>query len=102
MQKIRLSGHIKVPSEDLKTVLEALPNHIALTHKEKGCLIFSVKRNIKKDTIHQHHFDVYEEFIDQASFDKHQARVKASKWGEVTKNVERFYTVTKSKTLKAL
>ena len=92
MSKITLSGHIEVPSEDLDAVLAELPNHIALTHQEAGCITFTVIR----DSDNPQRFSVYEEFTERAAFEKHQARVKASHWGEVTKNVERFYTVTES------
>jgi autoinducer 2-degrading protein len=53
-------------------------------------LVFTVTRDAKN----LHRFDVYEEFTDKAAFEKHQARVQASQWGQKTKNVERFYTVT--------
>ncbi|RBP83721.1 antibiotic biosynthesis monooxygenase [Marinomonas rhizomae] len=90
MSKVTLSGHIEVPAEDLGAVLAELPNHIALTQQEAGCITFTVTRNPEKPQ----YFEVYEEFTNQATFEKHQARVKASHWGEVTKNVERFYTIT--------
>ncbi|MCW8355591.1 antibiotic biosynthesis monooxygenase [Marinomonas pontica] len=92
MSKITLSGHIEVPSEDLNEVLAELPNHIALTHQEAGCITFSVTR----DSSNLQRFDVYEEFTDKVAFEKHQTRVKASHWGEVTKNVERFYTISEA------
>ncbi|MGB0783947.1 MAG: putative quinol monooxygenase [Marinomonas sp.] len=92
MSKITLSGHIEVPSEDLNEVLAELPNHIALTHQEAGCITFSVTR----DSSNPQRFDVYEEFTDKVAFEKHQTRVKASHWGEVTKNVERFYTISEA------
>jgi quinol monooxygenase YgiN len=92
MPKVTLRGHIEVPADDLDAVLLELPNHIALTHQEEGCLVFTVER----DPTTPHRFDVHEEFIDKASFEQHQARVKASHWGSVTKNVERFYTITES------
>lgn len=92
MSKVTLSGHIEVPTEDLDAVLAELPNHILLTHQEVGCITFTVTR----DSASPQRFSVYEEFTDRAAFEKHQARVKASHWGEVTKNVERFYTVTES------
>lgn len=90
MSQIILSGHIEVPMEDLDAVLAELPNHITLTQQETGCITFTVTR----DSNNPQRFDVYEEFTDQAAFEKHQARVKASHWGNVTRNVERFYTVT--------
>ena len=90
MSKITLNGHIEVPSEDLNAVLAELPNHIALTQAEAGCMTFKVTQ----DSSNPQRFDVYEEFTDKAEFEKHQARVKASHWEKVTKNVERFYTIT--------
>ncbi|MDF5015048.1 antibiotic biosynthesis monooxygenase, partial [Vibrio parahaemolyticus] len=38
-------------------------------------------------------FDVYEEFVDKASFKQHQERVQASHWGKVTANVKRQYEI---------
>ena len=86
---VKLQGFIVVPTEELDIVKNELINHKHLTLQESGCLTFSVtqdKNNFCK-------FDVYEEFVDQAAFDKHQARVKSSKWGNITKNVERHYQI---------
>lgn len=90
MSKITLSGHIEVPIEDLDAVLTELPNHIALTHQEAGCITFTVTQ----DSNNPQRFDVYEEFTNKVEFEKHQARVKTSHWGKVTNKVERFYTIT--------
>jgi quinol monooxygenase YgiN len=57
--------------------------------KENGCLIFRVT----PDEQDPFKFNVYEEFINQEAFDAHQVRAMASKWGEVTKNVERHYCI---------
>ncbi|GAB2597485.1 putative quinol monooxygenase [Nitrincola alkalisediminis] len=92
MSKITLSGYIEVPAEDLEAICLELPNHIALTEQEAGCLLFTITR----DPVNPNRFDVYEEFTDKAAFEQHQARVKTSHWGLVTKNVERFYNITKS------
>jgi len=91
MSKVILSGYIEVPREDADAINLELPNHIALTQQETGCITFAVTKNLERP----YQFDVYEEFIDQAAFEKHQARAKASHWGSVTKSVERFYTITK-------
>jgi len=92
MSRVILKGFIIVPSNDLAAVKDELDNHIQLTRSESGCLIFKVNQ----DTLNPCRFDVYEEFVDQAAFQAHQARVKSSHWGEITVNVERFYTVTES------
>lgn len=84
-----LQGFIIVPTEELDIVKNELITHKYLTLQEPGCLSFRVTQ----DKSNPCKFDVYEEFIDQAAFDKHQARVKSSKWGDVTKNVERYYQI---------
>jgi quinol monooxygenase YgiN len=90
VKKIILEGYILVPPVDLEVVSSELPVHIELTKKEEGCLVFEVSQdqgNLLK-------FHVYEEFTSQAAFEDHQARVKASRWGAITKNVERNYEIT--------
>ena len=88
--KVVLSGFITVPSGEVEGVLEHLPEHIALTLAEPGCLVFEVRQRAGTPTI----FDVYEEFQTAEAFAAHQARVQASHWGAVTKGVGRSYTVT--------
>ena len=90
MSKVILKGHIIVPTADISAVKEELATHIELTRQEKGCMVFEVTQ----DTHNESRFDVYEEFIDQNSFSNHQDRVRASKWGTVTVNVERHYQIT--------
>lgn len=87
MSKVILSGYIIVPDNDLVSVKQALEKHAQLTLEEAGCLVFEVV----KDASDPNRFTVYEEFIDQAAFEHHQARVRVSHWGEVTMNVERHY-----------
>lgn len=79
-----------MPFIDLSLVKFELKRHIQLTRAETGCLIFEVTQ----DPLNPCRFDVYEEFVDEAAFQAHQARVKSSRWGEITVNVERYYTVT--------
>ncbi|MBE8733757.1 putative quinol monooxygenase [Aeromonas veronii] len=90
MGVVILNGFIIVPSNDLALVKDELDNHIQLTRSETGCLIFKVTQ----DPLNPCRFDVYEEFVDEAAFQAHQARVKSSRWGKITVNVERHYTVT--------
>ncbi|MFC0058735.1 putative quinol monooxygenase [Vibrio inusitatus] len=85
-----LEGHILVPVQDLKQILEALPEHIELTQAEPGCITFHVQQSSRKP----HRFDVYEVFIDREGFEYHQSRVKESRWGAITSNVIRHYQVS--------
>lgn len=88
MPKVILKGFIIVPEPDLDAVKAELINHKRLTMAEPGCLVFEVVQC----TTNPNRFDVYEEFIDRDSFERHQARVKSSAWGKVSANIERHYT----------
>ena len=86
---IRLTGYIHVPANRLDAVTAALPEHIALTRAEPGCLSFEVT----PDPDHPGRFSVAELFTDRAAFDAHQARAGASHWAEVTAGIPRHYTI---------
>lgn len=92
MSKVTLKGHITVPKDQIEDVQKELIEHIRLTREEPGCLLFNVIQ--RQDDLLV--FDVYEEFVDRAAFDSHQSRVKTSKWGMVTKDVERDYTIAET------
>ncbi len=89
MTKVVLKGHIIVSECDLAAVKEELPNHIALTRDEEGCLVFEVSQAPDNPF----RFNVYEEFDNANSYRSHQSRVQASVWGSITTNVERHYTL---------
>jgi quinol monooxygenase YgiN len=90
LSKVILQGFIIIPYADFDVVSRELPFHKMLTLEESGCLVFTVT----PDAINPYKLSVYEEFVNQAAFDNHQLRVKSSKWGEVTKNVERYYQIS--------
>lgn len=88
--KVTLSGHIVVAEADRAAVAAALPEHIRLTREEPGNIVFTVTERGAEPGI----YDVYEEFVDRAAFDAHQARAKASPWAVATVNVARHYQIT--------
>ena len=90
MSKVILQGYILAPDADLANVKEALPEHILLTQQEAGCLVFKVT----SDETNPNRFNVYEEFVDRAAFEKHQQRVRESRWGKVTGDVSRHYEIS--------
>ncbi len=90
VRKLILEGYIDVPESDLESVKLELVTHIALTQAEEGCLVF----RIEQDKENNHRFNVYEEFVSEKAFEKHQERVKTSRWGSITKNVQRNYNIT--------
>ncbi|EGR4295698.1 antibiotic biosynthesis monooxygenase [Vibrio cholerae] len=89
MSKVTLKGFILVPEPELELVKNELVNHKRLTLDEPGCITFSVIENPENPL----RFDVYEDFVDKVAFEQHQKRVKASRWGKVTVNVERHYEI---------
>ncbi len=89
MSKVILEGCIEIPNDDLDAVSKELVNHINLTKKESGCITFRVEQ----DGSNKNRFNVYEEFTDEEAFKFHQARVKASRWGVITKRVKRHYRI---------
>jgi len=89
LSKVTLNGFIVVSKDDITDILNELPNHIELTQKETGCLVF----NVTQDESDIYRFNVYEEFENKESFKLHQSRVRSSIWGKITKNVDRNYDV---------
>lgn len=92
MAKLVLEGFMDVAESDLADVLSELPKHIALTREEEGCLVFRVER----DRDHHLRFLVYEEFVSRTAFEAHQERVKASRWGSITANAKRNYSISEA------
>ena len=90
MQKVSLKGHIDVPADRLADVAAALPAHIVATHAEAGCISFEV---VPCDRV-SGRFLVSEVFTNQAAFDAHQTRTKASPWAEITTGILREYKIT--------
>ncbi|MBX2810005.1 MAG: antibiotic biosynthesis monooxygenase [Cellvibrionaceae bacterium] len=89
MSKVLLKGYVLASDEDLSGIEAELPTHIELTLQEKGCLAFEVLQ----DPNNKNKFSVYEEFISKEAFKAHQARTKASKWGLVSANLEKYYHI---------
>ena len=89
MGKVHLDGYLHVPADRIEAVNAALPQHIALTLAEPGCIAFAVIQN----PLLPERFDVSETFADHAAFDRHQQRVQASAWAKVTSGLARHYTI---------
>ena len=89
MSNIRLTGHMDVPDDKLASASKALEEHIALSRAEPGWLFFSAE---PRDQV-EGRFLVSELFRDQAAFDAHQARVKASDWGRISAGIPRSYKI---------
>lgn len=88
--EVHLKGRL-ICRDEREAVLVAthLPCHVELTRAEQGCRSFSVTP--AEDSLV---WRVEEVFDDAASFRRHQDRVQGSKWGRVTANIERDYSIT--------
>jgi len=86
---VRLSGQLRCATpEQVDAVLGKLPEHVALTRAEPGCLRFDVVPLGDGLT-----WQVEEVFTSAAAFRAHRERVAASAWGAATAGVERRYRV---------
>ena len=74
---------------DLAIVKAQLPNHIHLSRAEPGCLSFSVAQ-----TANPLVWQLDESFVNQAAFDAHQTRTRASKWWQVSQHIIRDFQIT--------
>lgn len=86
---IELTGYIDVPEGRREAIAAALRLHIELTRAETGCVRFDVT----PDPEVEGRYNVSELFTDRESFDAHQARVKASAWGEISTGIWREYSI---------
>ena len=86
---IELTGYIEVPEGRRDAIAAALPLHVELTRAETGCVQFDVT----PDPEVEGRYNVSELFTNRESFDAHQARVKASAWGEISAGMRREYSI---------
>ncbi|MFS4437561.1 putative quinol monooxygenase [Paracoccaceae bacterium GXU_MW_L88] len=75
---------------DPELVRRLLPEHIALSRAEPGCIAFRVSEDPETPGL----FHLFEEFESQADFEAHQARTKASEWGRATSEFPRDYDIS--------
>ena len=87
--RVTLSGRlICADAEQAAVVCAHLPQHLRLTRAEPGCLAFAVT-----PTADPLVWQVEESFADAAAFHAHQARTRASDWGQTTAGIRRKYQV---------
>ena len=85
----RLSGQlICANAAEAARVRRYLPDHIALSRAQPGCLSFDVT-----PTADPLIWQVEETFLDRASFEAHQQRSRASVWFAQTASIKRVYQI---------
>lgn len=87
---IKLTGRLVCKSaEEADLVRQYLPEHKKLTREETGCVSFEVT-----ETADPLIWKVEELFTNQATFDAHQKRTRASVWGRETSAIAREYEIS--------
>ncbi|KZE90618.1 GNAT family N-acetyltransferase [Microbacterium sp. TNHR37B] len=91
MPRIHLTGRLLCRDDvEAATVERHLPDHVARTRAEPGCLRFEVN-----PTADPRVWSVEELFADEAAFAEHQRNAAASTWGTATAGIERRYEITR-------
>ena len=87
---IKLTGRLVCKSaEEADLVRQYLSEHKELTREETGCVSFEVT-----ETPDPLIWKVEELFTNQATFDAHQNRTRASVWGRETRAIAREYKIS--------
>ncbi len=88
MPKVYLEGLLIAHSAAEHALVDLyLDDHIELTRAEPGCLKFEVT----EDPNDRNKFHVSEVFESEEAFEAHQARTKASEWGQISGPLERRF-----------
>jgi quinol monooxygenase YgiN len=89
MGDVHLTGRLVCANdEQARAVVEHLPDHIAATRAEPGCVSFDVTA-----TTDPFVWTVDERFENELVFRAHQQRVAGSRWGRATAGIEREYAI---------
>lgn len=87
---IHLTGTLTcTTADDLEIVEVYLPDHMALSRAELGCVSFNVMQTSDPMV-----WQLDETYTDQAAFDAHQARNRASIWWAKSQNMLRDFKIT--------
>ncbi|MGJ8583258.1 MAG: putative quinol monooxygenase [Marinosulfonomonas sp.] len=84
-ENIVITGTLTCTPQDLEMVQVEVAEHVRLTRAEPGCISFSIDPSETDPCI----FIVRERFVDQAAFDAHTARTRASQWWKKSKHIPR-------------
>ncbi len=88
--EVALTGTIRCSPDEAESLRAAIPAHVALTRAEPGCLAFDIR-----PTADPCIFAVSERFRDEAAFQAHQARTRASDWWRITSHMPRDFEITR-------
>lgn len=94
MPRVTLTGFLVCRTiEEADRVAALLPEHIALTRAEPGCLRFEIWRSHADPC----RFAVSECFHDRAALEAHRARMEGTLWARATSVIPRDYAISEGK-----
>ncbi|MEM8775016.1 MAG: antibiotic biosynthesis monooxygenase [Pseudomonadota bacterium] len=80
---IEIKGFLRCGADDAEIVRAALNDHIRLSREESGCELFEIEETEPGV------FSIHERFVDQAAFETHTQRTRASDWWAKTGHIPR-------------
>ena len=87
---IRLTGTLTCPMPDDQIIAGTyLPDHISLSRAEPGCITFNAVQTADPAV-----WQIDESYRDQAAFDAHQTRNRASVWWRMSQSMVRDFRIT--------
>ncbi len=87
---IHLTGTLTCITQDDQKIVETyLPDHITLSRAEPGCVSFSVTQTADPLVWY-----LDETYVDQAAFEAHQARNRASVWWQKSQGLVRDFQLS--------
>lgn len=89
MPEVTLTGHFIVPESDLQAILKELPNHIAASRNEPGCIKFEATQ----DDVQPNKFHLSERFASPEAFEQHKERAARTEWATAAVNIERHFNI---------
>ena len=87
---IRVTGTLTCKTPEQAAIVRRLvPDHVALSRAEPGCLTFNIHPAASPLV-----WQLDETFVSRQTFDAHQPRTRASAWLAATTDLARNFTVT--------
>ena len=87
---VRVTGTLTATGTDIETARRLIPDHVALSRAEAGCLRFNLTEAPDQPGL----WRLDELFADRAAFEAHQRRTRASLWGRKSAGMVRDFTVS--------
>ncbi len=86
---VSVTGTLTATGTDIETARRLIPDHVARSRAEPGCLRF----NLTEDADQPGLWRLDELFADRAGFEAHQRRTRASLWGQESGAMVRDFTI---------